>query len=217
MKCHEAIEEVLRTHGRGMRAAEIAEAINAASLYSRKDGAPLPAYQVTSVAHGAEGLFDIVDGLISLCTQGSPELAEDESGESSGAVVGSRITCGIAGEHFVAAELAKRGWIVALTAKNTADVDLLVRRASGSAQFGLQIKTRRPSYRYAWRVPQLRAHGCEFIVFVDLGELDEAPEFWVVPFAVAQRLVRSEQIRTADIAEFRGAWEKLDDRIPARS
>jgi PhoPQ-activated pathogenicity-related protein len=31
----------------------------------------------------------------------------------------------IAGEHFVAGELSKRGWIATLTAKNTPGVDVL--------------------------------------------------------------------------------------------
>jgi hypothetical protein len=44
-----------------------------------------------------------------------------------------RITTAIAGEHFVCGELAKRGWIATLTAKNTPRVDILAHRALRSA------------------------------------------------------------------------------------
>ena len=46
MKLHEAIVKTLQTHGRAMTAKEIAQYINAHGLYTRRDGAPVPANQI---------------------------------------------------------------------------------------------------------------------------------------------------------------------------
>ncbi len=48
--CADAITRVLEGSVRGMRAADIAREINRDELYRRKDGRPLPAYQVSSIA-----------------------------------------------------------------------------------------------------------------------------------------------------------------------
>ena len=63
-----------------MRAAQIAREINRQGLYQRRDGQPLPAYQVSSIAHSNRGRFRIVDGVIALqsresATSGSPSTA----------------------------------------------------------------------------------------------------------------------------------------------
>src|SRR3954454_5700942 len=94
----------------------------------------------------------------------------------------SRITTGIAGEHFVAGELAKRGWIATLTAKNTQHVDVLAQRPASDTFAAVQVKTRTPAYRYAWRVGKPGPAGPrDFYVFVDVGASDERPRYWVVP------------------------------------
>lgn len=64
--CAEAIAEVIADTGRAMRASEIAGEINRRGSYVRADGQPLPAYQVSSIAHGSLRRFKIVDGLIAL-------------------------------------------------------------------------------------------------------------------------------------------------------
>lgn len=46
MTLHEAIEKVLKNKGRSMTAREIADEINAAGLYKRKDGNPVPTSQI---------------------------------------------------------------------------------------------------------------------------------------------------------------------------
>jgi hypothetical protein len=58
-----------------------------------------------------------------------------------------RISTGIAGEFLVAGELAKRGWVSTLTAKNTPKIDVLAARADLHAP--IQVKTRTPAYRRA--------------------------------------------------------------------
>ena len=130
---------------------------------------------------------------------------------------GSRITTGIAGEHFVAGELSKRGWIVGLTAKNTAQVDLLAKKPSSRSAIAIQVKSRTTAYRLAWRTgPPDGPDDADFYVFVDLGETDEAPQFWIVAAEEVATLRRSEQIRTKDIERFKGRWDQLEGMISKR-
>lgn len=123
----------------------------------------------------------------------------------------SRITVGIAGEHFVAGELAKRGWIATLTAKNTPHVDVLAQRPARDRFAAIQVKTRTPAYRYAWRVGRPGPAGPrDFYVFVDVGGPDEQPRYWVVPAAVVGDVLTNEQVRLKDIEAFEGRWDLLD-------
>jgi hypothetical protein len=78
--CADAIARVLEGAVDGMRAADIARQINRDRLYRRQDGQPLPAYQVSSIAHANRKRFRIADGVITLhtsaaATSGSPSRA----------------------------------------------------------------------------------------------------------------------------------------------
>lgn len=59
MKLHEAISEVIRRAGHPLTYTEIANAINAGKLYSRKDGAPVPASQISARVKNYPHLFRI--------------------------------------------------------------------------------------------------------------------------------------------------------------
>lgn len=88
---------------------------------------------------------------------------------------------------------------------------MLAARPHGEAHDRLQIKTRSPAYRYAHRVARIELTASEdFVVFVDLGEVDEAPRYWVVPADVAAELITNGQVRTKDIAEYEARWDFLD-------
>lgn len=124
---------------------------------------------------------------------------------------GERISTAIAGEYFVVAELARRGWVATLTAKNTPVIDVLAAKPEGGVHAQIQVKTRTKSYTYAHRVGALRLSGPrDFLVLVDLGELDEGPRYWVIPGGEAEARVTSEQLRTKDITEFEGRWDLLE-------
>jgi hypothetical protein len=131
--------------------------------------------------------------------------------------IGSRIATAIAGEFFVAGELARRGWIVTLTAKNTPVVDILASRVEGDVHARIQVKTRTIAYRYAHRVGKLRLAGQrDFIVLVDLRRENESPLYWIIPATKALSLVHNEQIRTREIDEFLDRWDLLEkpERVP---
>lgn len=59
MKLHEAIEEVIRKSGRPLTYSEIAKLINQQGLYSRKDGEPVPASQISARVKNYTALFTV--------------------------------------------------------------------------------------------------------------------------------------------------------------
>jgi len=64
--CADAIAQVLAHAPDGMRAGDIAKQINRHALYRRHNGTPLPAYQVSSIAHANRTRFRIRGGVITL-------------------------------------------------------------------------------------------------------------------------------------------------------
>ncbi|QRN85696.1 aspartate ammonia-lyase [Clostridia bacterium] len=104
---------------------------------------------------------------------------------------------GVSGEYFVAAELSRRGYIAAITSKNTKDYDLLVSNFEDSSEsektLRIQVKTNQGS-RKSW----LLSKKCEdirsestFYVFVNLNGL-EIPDYYIVPSnIVAEQITES--------------------------
>lgn len=124
---------------------------------------------------------------------------------------GQRQLTSIAGEHLVAGELSKRGWIATLTGKNTPGFDVLAARPTGYTVC-IDVKTRSTAYQYAWRLGSgIHISGKrDFTVLVDLGEDDEPPLYWIIPARTAQKLTTDNQIRDKDVEEFQNRWELLD-------
>ena len=58
-KLHETIQEVLRRSGHPLTFTEIAKQINAQKLYTRKDGQPVPASQISARVKSYSQLFDV--------------------------------------------------------------------------------------------------------------------------------------------------------------
>ena len=58
-KLHETIQEVLRRSGHPLTFTEIANQINAQELYTRKDGQPVPASQISARVKSYSQLFDV--------------------------------------------------------------------------------------------------------------------------------------------------------------
>ncbi|MDA3669883.1 HNH endonuclease [Burkholderia cenocepacia] len=76
---HDAISEVLMAAGVPLSARTIADEVNRLGRYTRRDGAPVDANQITSRTHNYPHLFTVVDGLIA---QNSPSRATRTKGRS---------------------------------------------------------------------------------------------------------------------------------------
>lgn len=92
---------------------------------------------------------------------------------------------GRAGEHFVAAELYRRGAYVALFVGNMPDIDLQTTNSSRTRTVSIQVKTRtKGSWHSDIRKARLAQDGPKdgnFWIFVDLRKVPEPPEYFVVP------------------------------------
>ncbi len=100
-----------------------------------------------------------------------------------------------AGEHYVAYQLAKRGFIVGLTRGGTQLVDSIVSNQKGDKSISLQVKTKDNAYeringkpeesRWAWFVGKkaFGKKGDRFLyAFVDMkGSARELPSVFIVP------------------------------------
>lgn len=103
----------------------------------------------------------------------------------------SKILSGVAGEHFVAAELTRRGYIASLTSKNTKGIDILASNEDASKTVGIQVKTKQTGGD-GW----ILSKGNEdyysdnlYYVFVNLNGLD-MPTFYITPSKVVADYIR---------------------------
>jgi hypothetical protein len=86
-------------------------------------------------------------------------------------------------QHFVAAELSRRGYIASISLRNTRGIDIIVTNRDASRSITIQCKTNQLA-RKVWILNEksedfiLDAH---FYVFVALGGVLERPSYHVVP------------------------------------
>lgn len=93
---------------------------------------------------------------------------------------------GRAGEYFVVAELNKRGAFAVPFAGNMPKIDLIACNQDQSRTIHIQVKTKRGGKTWHGSItgsmPMLpNDHETNYWVYVDLGERDSAPRFWIVP------------------------------------
>ena len=89
---------------------------------------------------------------------------------------------GVAGEHYVCAELAKQGYIALLTPKNNPLFDVVVTNQQGTHSVSLQVKTKASDNKQGWKLGKEMEtkHGNTelFVILVDL-QPNGAPDFYI--------------------------------------
>lgn len=91
------------------------------------------------------------------------------------------ISTGNAGEYFVAGELERRGFTVAVPMSNTKDFDILAINRLSYGQYAIQVKTtsyKKKEWTLSSKNETLFGDNIVYI-FVSLNELD-APEYHIV-------------------------------------
>ncbi len=96
---------------------------------------------------------------------------------------------GRAGEYFVVAELNKRGAFAVGFAGNMPKIDLLACNQDQSRTIYIQVKTKRSGRSWQSSIvngkrtkpPAEPLNETVFLVFVDLGDSDSSPRYWIVP------------------------------------
>jgi len=102
------------------------------------------------------------------------------------------ILTGVAGEYFVAAELAKRGYIASINLKNTRGIDILASNKDASKSVGIQVKTTRYNVYYWMLNEKAEDYYADnlFYVFVNLKGQSQRPDFFIVPSKVVARYIK---------------------------
>lgn len=90
--------------------------------------------------------------------------------------------CGITGEYYVAAELSRRGYLAAITLRNSDGVDIIVSSIDGDKLIAVQVKSTQGKKKWILnkKVENDSATN-KYFIFVHLpNEVEEKPEFYVV-------------------------------------
>ncbi len=85
---------------------------------------------------------------------------------------------GLAGEYFVAAELLKREYQVAMTIGTAKSVDLMVYDPRYSRKLAIQVKTLR--HANCFDLPTKRIDATMVYVFLFLHNIGEHPEYFIL-------------------------------------
>ncbi|MBZ5527323.1 MAG: hypothetical protein LAN71_05395 [Acidobacteriia bacterium] len=105
---------------------------------------------------------------------------------------------GNAGEFFVLAELTRRGWTAALTARNNRAYDILAKRDDEFA--AIRVKTKTSAFTlFQWNAKpngevflEMTQEG-DFCVLVDIPEeANESPDYYIVPTPVIDKWLKGD-------------------------
>lgn len=110
----------------------------------------------------------------------------------------SGLFVGNAGEFYVLAELTRRGWTAALTARNNHAFDILARRNEGSA--AIRVKSKTSGFElFQWNAKKNgdifleMSEQKDFCVLVDIPEEEiGCPTYYVVPTPVIDKWLRED-------------------------
>lgn len=105
----------------------------------------------------------------------------------------NKVSIGNAGEYFVAGELERRGFTVAVPMSNVKDFDILAINRSSYTQYAIQVKTTQKRSN-AWTLSKknetLKGDNIVYI-FVSLNEMD-SPKYHIVPSCVVADTITRE-------------------------
>lgn len=128
-------------------------------------------------------------------------------------------TSHLAGEYFVAAELSKRGWAVAMTIGNAKAIDLFVEKGRRTAN--IQVKSISHRKNSGWPMTKSKVWSNVTYAFVCLNDLGQPPSFFIATPAEVRPRVK--QYRTRGILyysslasdQFRDRWDKIATAVNA--
>lgn len=131
----------------------------------------------------------------------------------------SEINCvHLAGEFFVAAELSKRGFAVAITMGNAKAIDVLAEKDGKS--YMVQVKTSQDKKKGGWFAPKKILQDAIY-VFVWLNNSDTPPDYFIFTAQELERLCKTGASgisglspSTADTTDYRDRWDKIVKTTP---
>lgn len=98
----------------------------------------------------------------------------------------SKQLSGIAGEYFVAAEISRRGYLAAITLRNSDGIDILVSNLNGDKSISIQVKSTQNKRK--WVLTQKVENensDKKYYVFVNIpSDKDLSPEYFIIKSTV---------------------------------
>lgn len=123
----------------------------------------------------------------------------------------------LAGEYFVAAELYRRGYSVAMTLGNAKAIDLFAEHENRTVN--VQVKAIRDKKSIGWPIMQDKIADAVMYVFVCLNAPGTPPEYYVCTGAEARALTKQYKTRgIVDLARVRKTdalerWDKIESAL----
>jgi len=122
----------------------------------------------------------------------------------------------LAGEYFVAAELSKRGFNVAMTVGNAKKVDLIIE--DDEVTLPVQVKAIALKKFVGWPIKLGSSYSKNLVfVLVVLGKLDELPRYYVVDGNEVTKLTKKYKTRAilniTDVKSKENNWELIEKRL----
>jgi hypothetical protein len=123
----------------------------------------------------------------------------------------------LAGEYFVAAELYRRGYSVAITLGNAKAIDLFAERDAKAVN--IQVKAIRNKKSVGWPLMEDRIVDDVLYIFVCLNDPGISPEYFICTTKEAR--AKTAQYATRGIIDlnklrddqYRQRWDKIDEAL----
>jgi len=125
----------------------------------------------------------------------------------------------LAGEYFVAAELYKRGFSVALTMGNAKAIDLFAEKHMRTAN--VQVKAIRVRKNAGWPMSRSKVLDGVVYVFVCLNAEHASPSYFIATPREVRPRVREYRTRgilnygSINSSQFKDRWDKLEKALKA--
>ena len=126
----------------------------------------------------------------------------------------ARNSTGLSGEYFVAGELLRRGFNVAITMGNAKAIDLIAERKGKT--FPIQVKAIFKKKNVGWPILKSKIKQKHFYVFVNLnGDKLTQPDFFICTSTEAKRKIKDYANRgilnlyLISNDKFKDRWDKI--------
>jgi hypothetical protein len=126
-----------------------------------------------------------------------------------------KVLSGIAGEYYVAAELSRRGFLAAITLRNSDGIDILISSLNGDQLFSVQVKTTQNKFKWFlnMKIENETAEN-KYFVFVSMpANLSDHPKYRIIK---ATELAQHIKISHAHWLTVEGKNGKKHNDSPAR-
>ena len=89
---------------------------------------------------------------------------------------------GVAGEYYVAAELSRRGYLAAITLRNSDGVDMLISDLEGNRKYAIQVKTTQNKKKWVLsKKVEDEINNDKYFVFVSIPkDITQQPEYIII-------------------------------------